>query len=1330
MSNAGSLALSAELTHDSDLAPMCMRKKEHTHSVGEKHPCSPPPLAAFAACSSLESHWLRPDATSITFSVITTPISRAQAIAFNNPGTQTVGTPLTLSASASSGLTVSFASTTASVCAVSGATATFLTAGTCTIDATQAGNGTYAAATPVAQSFTVNATSSNVITFAQPANQVVATSLNLVASASSGLPVSLVTTTPANCTVYDSAVQFLQSGTCAITASQPGNSSYPAATPVSRNITVTGATNLQQTITFTAQLPAYTNTEMVTNASSSSGLPVNLVSLTQTICGGFGEWRYTAVGTCEIQATVAANANYPAASQTFTIQVLANLQTVDFSNPGAQTVGIPLTSLNASATSGLPVTFSSTTPTVCTVTGTTATFLIAGTCTIQATQAGGLDPSTGNTYGAVSVPQSFPVYGAAQKITFSPIAGTYPAAQTVTIGDSVAGAAIYYTTDGTTPTTASTPYSAAIPVSTTETLNVLATATGADPATASATYTIGTIAVSIAPQSPSLNAGATQSFTATATGTTGAQSASVNWSASCGSFSSTTSATGVAVTYTAPAIAENCIIVATSVADNTKSAQVVASVAVPGTINIVVTPPISTIPIGGTATITATVTGVANTAVTWSVTGSSGSITGTTGNTITFSDTVAEIDTVTATSAANSSVSATAMVVITSPAVTYPPVPFPLAAHPRLWMTPADVTRVQGWATSSNPVYEQGWVPLVQIVENDYNTLFFPGGQPNPNWPDSGGVNTGSFTAGDAVVFAFDSLINPNQSARIDDAQKARNLLMYVMNLVAQGNMAGVPFRDPQYAVRDTSRWSGYLWPLIVDWIYDAKDGNGNNILTAADKATIRTAFMVWASNCTTADVSGGDSPQSRGVINDLQLLPGNQYETYAGYRTAANNYYLSHAENLILTALVMDPADDPPVDPSQPASQLGNSMRSYITDFFGAWLYQEYSMFGDPQTVVADLGVPNDSTGAEFGLTSGGMPAEGFMYGASIGSLSGQMLALQTAGFNNPDFASYTGPQFKLINSQFWDNYVRAWLSDITPTAYPPAPGRGTTSGNGPFYRYATYGDMLRTYVTPADFTTFQQISQLENEQGLTTHQNAALWFAQDAIPGGSSQVEYWMDNVTGWGGRYLTIEYMTLLDPSAPAPTDPRPSLPTFFYDPGLARIVARSDWTASETVFDYHANWMGINHMNANAGEFGLYRKGEWLTKEMTNYAGDAGGGGFTSYYLNPLTLKNYCTDPLGYPPLFAPGVNFEGPMWPIGSQFMYVEVGDPTTVVSNGNGYVYAFTDMTDLYNAPEIWVAEDNAVAITVTKSAAAGNSRITVTAGGTTAADSAGVLKF
>ena len=78
--------------------------------------------------------------------------------------------------------------------------------------------------------------------------------------------------------------------------------------------------------------------------------------------------------------------------------------------------------------------------------------------------------------------------------TFSPEAGTYTSAQNVTISTATSGATIYYTTDGTTPTTSSSVYSSAIPVSTTTTIKAIATATGYDNSSvASATYTIVTL---------------------------------------------------------------------------------------------------------------------------------------------------------------------------------------------------------------------------------------------------------------------------------------------------------------------------------------------------------------------------------------------------------------------------------------------------------------------------------------------------------------------------------------------------------------------------------------------------------------------------------------------------------------------------------------------------------------------------------------------------------------------------------------------------------------------------------------------------------------------
>ena len=80
--------------------------------------------------------------------------------------------------------------------------------------------------------------------------------------------------------------------------------------------------------------------------------------------------------------------------------------------------------------------------------------------------------------------------------TFSPGTGTYGSAQTVTISDATAGATIHYTTDGTTPSASSTPYSGPITVSVAETVEAMAVATGyRNSVVASAAYTFGSTPV-------------------------------------------------------------------------------------------------------------------------------------------------------------------------------------------------------------------------------------------------------------------------------------------------------------------------------------------------------------------------------------------------------------------------------------------------------------------------------------------------------------------------------------------------------------------------------------------------------------------------------------------------------------------------------------------------------------------------------------------------------------------------------------------------------------------------------------------------------------------
>jgi subtilase family serine protease len=75
--------------------------------------------------------------------------------------------------------------------------------------------------------------------------------------------------------------------------------------------------------------------------------------------------------------------------------------------------------------------------------------------------------------------------------TFSPAPGTYLAVQSVTLTDATPGTTIYYTTDGTTPTTNSTRYTGALSISVRETVQVIAVASGYAPSSvAAATYAV------------------------------------------------------------------------------------------------------------------------------------------------------------------------------------------------------------------------------------------------------------------------------------------------------------------------------------------------------------------------------------------------------------------------------------------------------------------------------------------------------------------------------------------------------------------------------------------------------------------------------------------------------------------------------------------------------------------------------------------------------------------------------------------------------------------------------------------------------------------------
>src|SRR5262249_23074797 len=157
-----------------------------------------------------------------------------QTISFTLPGSATVDQPVTLTATASSGLAVIYTPSSTDVCTVSGSTLTPAKAGTCTVTASQPGDDKYAPAHQVPGSITVQKIPQT-ISFTPPASATLGQSVALSASATSKLAVSFASDSPGVCTVSGSTVTAIKAGTCAIVASQAGDDRYAAAGAVRKS---------------------------------------------------------------------------------------------------------------------------------------------------------------------------------------------------------------------------------------------------------------------------------------------------------------------------------------------------------------------------------------------------------------------------------------------------------------------------------------------------------------------------------------------------------------------------------------------------------------------------------------------------------------------------------------------------------------------------------------------------------------------------------------------------------------------------------------------------------------------------------------------------------------------------------------------------------------------------------------------------------------------------------------------------------------------------------------------------------------------------------------
>jgi alpha-tubulin suppressor-like RCC1 family protein len=337
-------------------------------------------------------------APTVTASIVINQITQAISVT-PAPVTSVVfgAIPVTLSATGgASGNPVTFATTTsASVCTISDNQVQFTGAGVCNIAANQSGNVNYTAAPTVSFAITIAKVAQN-LAFATPLPATLgfgASPITLSATGgASGTPVVFATSSAVTiCTVTGAQLRIVGLGSCVVTADQAGNNNFNAAPQITASIAIGQAI---QTITFSPVPP--TSVAMggaLIALSANGGASGNVISFTTTsaptICTIIGtQLRTVGVGTCMVTANQAGNINYSAAAPvTATIVITQGSQSITFSSvPFA--AGTTMMLNPTGGLSGNPVTYTSSTPAICTVMAPNVIGVSAGTCTILLNQAG------------------------------------------------------------------------------------------------------------------------------------------------------------------------------------------------------------------------------------------------------------------------------------------------------------------------------------------------------------------------------------------------------------------------------------------------------------------------------------------------------------------------------------------------------------------------------------------------------------------------------------------------------------------------------------------------------------------------------------------------------------------------------------------------------------------------------------------------------------------------------------------------------------------------------------------------------------------------------
>jgi hypothetical protein len=213
--------------------------------------------------------------------------------------------------------------------------------------------------------------------------------VTLKATTTSGLPVTYKSNTPSACTVSGDQLTLVSAGECSVTASQAGGTTedgrrWAAADDMSQLFNV--LKHPQVPITPLGVMVQGASASVELSATTDAGLAATYTSVTPETCTVSGKTLTASKsGLCMLGVTAPANDNYAAlVGGTATIQVGPLPPAVVQRQGKTQTIALASVDQSGSA-----LTYASTTPAVCSVSGTTLQLNADGLCTVTMSGAGG-----------------------------------------------------------------------------------------------------------------------------------------------------------------------------------------------------------------------------------------------------------------------------------------------------------------------------------------------------------------------------------------------------------------------------------------------------------------------------------------------------------------------------------------------------------------------------------------------------------------------------------------------------------------------------------------------------------------------------------------------------------------------------------------------------------------------------------------------------------------------------------------------------------------------------------------------------------------------------